>query len=386
MALASALEEEYGDRCNVTVANPLSDKRAPAVLRRTQVEYDRFVRELPEIYRLQYQITFSPVSVAVIEPILTVMLFGVLHDLVREVKPDVVVVTHPYYIAPLAALSTLGLFSGLQMTVITDLTDVHKLWFNDAVELTFLPTENTRKQAEEFNIPDSKLLVTGIPVDPNLLHEKRTKAEIRQDMGWIVDQPLLLVVGSKRVKGLPAALNVLNHSGLPFQMVIVAGGDDKLFARLQEEEWHKPVHLYNFVDQMPAFMRAADCIVTKAGGLIVSEALACGLPLLLVDVTPGQEEGNAQYVVENGAAQLAQDPLGLQEAVFHWLDHDCSLLRQQAARAAALGRSSSAFDVARAVLEAAGREPAPVSETRKAHIPSLKELLSRSGINIDFFP
>lgn len=384
MALASALEEKYGERCAVTIANPLSDKRAPVVLRRTQVEYDRLVRELPEIYRLQYQITFSSVSVAVIEPMLTAMLFGVLNDVVREVRPDVVVATHPYYIPPMAALHTLGSFTGSLMTVITDLTNIHKIWFNDAAEMTFLPTENTRLQAVEQDLPESKLLVTGIPVDPSLLHEVRSKAEIRAQMGWDVDLPLVLVVGSKRVKGLPAALNVLNHSGIPFQMVIVAGGDDKLYARLQEEEWHKPTHLYNFVDQMPAFLRSADCIVTKAGGLIVSEALASGLPLLLVDVTPGQEEGNAQYVVENGAAQLAPHPLEVLEAAFHWMENDASLLAQQAARAAALGRPNSAFEIAATVIAAAERGLVPVPENRKALIPTLKELLSRSGINIDF--
>jgi UDP-N-acetylglucosamine:LPS N-acetylglucosamine transferase len=80
-------------------------------------------------------------------------------------------------------------------------------------------------------------------------------------------------------------------------MIVVAGGDDDQYMRYQQSEWHVPTRIYNFVDNMPQFMHAADGIICKAGGLIVTESLACGLPLLLVDVLPGQEEGNADLVV-----------------------------------------------------------------------------------------
>lgn len=383
-ALASALEEKYGDRVAVIVANPMSDKRTPKFLRNSQAEYDRMVREMPEIYRLRYQISIASVSVAVSESVFTAVLFGVLQDLVREVRPDVIVSTHPYYMAPIAALSTLGVYSGPQMTVITDFTQVHKLWFNDNSDMTFLPTEIALQEALEADIPETKLKVTGIPVDPKLVHETRTKAEIRAEMGWDPDLPLVLVVGSKRVKGLMGALNVLNHMGFQFQMVIVAGGDNKLYDRLQSGVWHKPVYIYNFIDNMASFFHAADCIVTKAGGLIVSESLACGLPLLLMDVTPGQEEGNAEYAVNIGAAQLATTPLRVLESMFHWLDQDGVLLREQAKLAAASGRPQSAYDIANTVMAAAEAGPVPVPEHRKSSVPGLKEWLSRNGIDIDF--
>ena len=77
-------------------------------------------------------------------------------------------------------------------------------------------------------------------------------------------------------------------------------------------------------------MRAADCILSKAGGLTVSEALACGLPLILVDVIPGQETGNANHVVSGNAGVLAHDPIEVLEAVCHWLEKDRRLYRQQA--------------------------------------------------------
>ena len=83
---------------------------------------------------------------------------------------------------------------------------------------------------------------------------------------------------------------------MPFQIAIITGGDDKLYKALQPIEWQHPTKIYDFVENMPAMMRAADLIACKAGGLIVTESLASGLPLLLIHALPGQEIGNADYV------------------------------------------------------------------------------------------
>jgi 1,2-diacylglycerol 3-beta-galactosyltransferase len=156
----------------------------------------------------------------------------------------------------------------------------------------------------------------------------------------------VLAVGSKRVEHLYDALRVLNHSGLPLQLAVVAGGDDELYRRFQETEWHVETHFYNFVSELGNFMRAADCIISKAGGLIVSEALACGLPLILVDVIPGQETGNANHVVSGKAGVLARDPIEVLETMCHWLDKDWRLYRQQAQNARQIGYPRAAYDVA----------------------------------------
>jgi UDP-N-acetylglucosamine:LPS N-acetylglucosamine transferase len=140
-------------------------------------------------------------------------------------------------------------------------------------------------------------------------------------------------------------LNALNHSGLPLQIAAVAGGDDELFARLRDREWHLPARLYNFVDDLPAMMRASDFVVAKAGGLIVTESLAAGLPLLFVDMIPGQETGNADYAVAGGAAEIAADPAAALEIVYHWLADGGRLLAERAASAKALGRPRAAFDI-----------------------------------------
>jgi len=107
-----------------------------------------------------------------------------------------------------------------------------------------------------------------------------------------------------------------------------------------------PTREIQFVTEMGTFMRAADCILGKAGGLTVSEGLACGLPLILVDVIPGQETGNANHVVSGNAGVLARDPIEVLETMCHWLEKDWRLYRQQAQNARRLGHPRAAHDVA----------------------------------------
>jgi len=74
--------------------------------------------------------------------------------------------------------------------------------------------------------------------------------------------------------------------------------------------------------------------------------LACGLPLILVDVTPGQETGNANHVVSGHAGVLARDPIEVLETMRHWLEKDRRLYRRQALNARRLGHPRAACDVA----------------------------------------
>jgi 1,2-diacylglycerol 3-beta-galactosyltransferase len=137
------------------------------------------------------------------------------------------------------------------------------------------------------------------------------------------------------------------------QLAIVTGGDEVLYNELDAVEWHIETRLFGFVKNMPALMHAADCVISKAGGLIVSESLACGLPMLLVDVLPGQETGNADYVIDNGAGEYGKDPVTALETLYHWLDQDGRLLAEYAHNARQLGRPHAAHDIADLIWEIA---------------------------------
>jgi len=370
-SIKSALEEKYSDQCLVDMINPLEDERAPFYLRDIQTDYDKIVKSIPDLYRLGYEVSNRLVPSIVIETALIPMLYDVMKDLLQRLQPDVIVTTYPAYQSPLDAVFTLTRTSIPLVTVVTDLVDVHQIWFNVGAERWMVPTEAVRQQAVRSGLPEAQVVISGIPVSTDIAHEKREKAQIRAEMGLDPDRFIVLVTGSKRVTGLPQILEGLNHSGHPLELALVAGGDEDLYQQMRDVDWHLPVRIHNYVNFIPALMHASDALVCKAGGLIVSEALAAGLPMMLMDVLPGQETGNAEYVITNGAGEMAETSQQLLEITAHWLQNDRQIWKLRQRKARSVGRADAGYTVADEVMRLTNTEIPPMT---------IKHLFKRSHL------
>jgi 1,2-diacylglycerol 3-beta-galactosyltransferase len=345
-AVATALKELYGDACRVEVANPLNDKRVPVVLRNAQDDYDKLVTTAPKLFSLGYDLSDNVAPAVVVDSALTVLLFEALYRLIRQVRPDTIVTTYPLYQAPLMGVAQIRRRRIPLITVITDLTLLHALWFHNAADLCLVPTEMARDLAIRNGLAPGKVEITGVPVQPAFMRRPTDPAELRRELGWQADLTTVLIVGSKRVGHIREVLRVLNHARLPVQVAVVTGGDEALYADLRQTAWHLPVYVDNFVDDLPQRMHAADCVLCKPGGLVVSEALAAGLPMVFIDALPAHELANADYVIKNGAGVWARDPATALEVLYHWCVEDGALMEQHAAHARRLGRPRAAYDVA----------------------------------------
>lgn len=375
-AVAAALHEKYGPACEVHVLNPMSDRRVPILLREAQTDYDRIVTSLPRLYSLGYELSDATVPIALIDTALTLMLFETLYDLVKKMRPAAILTTYPLYQAPLKAIGQIRQRRVPLVTAVTDLASIHGIWFNNAADFCLVPTPQARELALKNGLPAEKVLLTGIPVHPRLARRTHSPTELRRRLGWRTDLTTFLIVGSRRVGYIREILHILDHSGLPFQVAVVAGGDDRLYQDLQATSWHHQVYIYNFVRNLPTMLHATDLVICKAGGLIVSEALACGLPLLLIDVLPGQETGNAEYVIENGAGEWAREPTAALEIVYHWLENDRALLLERSKKAARIGHPQAAYEAADLLWRIARPEEtsatAATSETSLSASPSVE--------------
>ncbi|MEX2030718.1 MAG: glycosyltransferase [Anaerolineales bacterium] len=365
-AVAKALRETHGQDCTVEVVNPLDDPRAPALLRTQQANYDRLTREMPDLHDLGYQVSDLPLASNLIESAMTLLLFNVLRKIVRRHRPDVIVSTYLFYPAILSTILAVEKLRIPLVTVVTDLASAHNLWFYPRADLCLVPTQDVFESAVHAGLAPERVVITGIPVDPDLARGRQDLAALRKQLGWRPDLFTVLAVGSKRVEHLYESVQALNHSNLPLQLAVVAGGDDDLFRQLTRTMWRKEATLYNFVPDMASLTRAADCVVGKAGGLTITESLACGLPLVLVDVIPGQETGNAEYVLGEGAADRARDPGEVLDVMERWLADDMAVYQTRAANARRIGRPTAAHDVAEYVFQlsaqgarAVGRRKAP---------------------------
>jgi len=377
-AIAAALREKYPDEQVTEIVNPLDDSQTPGALRRSQTDYDRFVQAAPQLYDLGYQASDWKVPVSLAEGGLMVALHNALSDTLTTHRPDVIVSTHPYYQAPAASVAVLSGEYVPVLTVVTDLSTVHSLWFHKDVDMLLVPTEIVAQRARESGFPEEKIEITGLPVNPAFAHPQ-SKQALRASLGWDLDRCTVLFTGSKRARKIEPVSYAFNHSVLPLQLVMVAGGDESLHRRWQSTQWLTSAHVHGFVRNMPDLMMASDLIVCKAGGLTVSEALAAGLPLIIPELIPGQETGNAEYVQRAGAGEHVSSPPEALDVLLHWLDRDGEMLRDRAANAKATGKPEAAYRVADLAMEYTRGEAPSRERTLSAYASQIREVLRRAA-------
>lgn len=346
-AIHKALQDAYGGRCEVMLKNPLNHPDIPDFIRESQSDYDEVVKTIPELYHLAYDISDAALPATLMEGGFVLFLFNTLRKVILDLKPDLIISTYPIFQAPLIVACELEGLAVPIITVVTDLVTVHQIWFNEKVTRLTVPTDTVRELALDAGLSDSQVIITGIPVAPEISKLKNSSVNaLREELGWEPDRISLLVVGSPRVFDLMDILHSLDQTDFNIQFALVAGGNEELLDEFKAADWHHPVKIYNFVDFMPRLMRTADMILCKAGGLITTESLASGLPIMVVNFLPGQEEGNVAYIVEQGAGELCDTPDKAIETLTLWLKDEGENFRKVAHIAAHAGQADAAMIIA----------------------------------------
>jgi len=309
-------------------------------------------------------------------------LYEVMHNLVEIEQPDVIVTTYPLYQAPIHAALVIRHYHIPVISILTDLATVHHIWFNSEVDIYIVPNEIVKNLAIKSGVTKDKIHVIGIPVDPKISKNTKNKQELRKELNLLENKITIFAVGSKREENLLESLNMLNHSGFDIQLIVSAGNDKSLLQELKDVVWHINTKLYEYIEDMPSYLLASDLVISKAGGLIVTEALACGLPLIMVSIIPGQETGNANYVIEGNAGYSVDNPVQFLEAISHLLLHDKKKLFEMQKNAIELGNADAAYEISKIIRNAVYAE----HHNDKKHMDfrlKIVELLSQNQIAVD---
>jgi processive 1,2-diacylglycerol beta-glucosyltransferase len=269
-----------------------------------------------------------------------------LDALVRKFAPNAIVCTHPLPVEVLEDLKLQGRLRTPIYCVITDFV-AHSMWLNSAVDRYFLASNPTRQELIARGVPPSMLHVSGIPVTLEISVPKPA-AEMRARHGLPADEPVVALFGGgldvRRVRLMVERLLDIPLSG---ELLIVAGRSEALGNALADlgdgpQMRLRKLGFINYVDDLVA---ASDLVITKAGGLIVSEVLARGAPMIIIDPIPGQEEWNADVVAGSGAGIQLRMPESVPYAALDLLTQPERLpvMRDQARR---VGRPGAAIEIA----------------------------------------
>lgn len=270
--------------------------------------------------------------------------------LLAERRPRMIVNTHFLPAEIVAHLRRGGRLNCPQVTVTTDF-ETHRLWAQQPTERYYTATHEGKAYLATWGVPPDSILVTGIPVRA-AFERGGERAEIRARLALPQDRPVVLMLSGGFGVGPSEQLfaELLRTPGEP-HIAVIAGRNEALRRQLADlAHAHKNVTVGGFTDAMHDWMRAADVAVTKPGGLTVTEALVCGLPLVVVNPIPGQEARNSDYLLENGAA-IKVNNLRLLAYRVGRLVADAPRLTELRAAAIRIARPGAAQRIAKDVLQ-----------------------------------
>jgi processive 1,2-diacylglycerol beta-glucosyltransferase len=251
----------------------------------------------------------------------------------------------------IAALRRSGRVKAPQVLVVTDF-EAHSNWVAEPCDLYCTATEESARYLHWFGVPLEATAVTGIPIHP-VFSRPKDAAACRARQGLAGDRPVvLLLAGGHGAGPVEEPFQALLDTEVPLEVVAVTGHNARARERLlalPTPERHR-VHVLGYTDQMDELLAAADLVVTKPGGLTVSEALARGAAMLLINPIPGQEERNSDFLLEGGAAVKVNHMPTLAFKVTELL-RDPGRVERLKANARRLARPRAAFDIAARSLE-----------------------------------
>jgi processive 1,2-diacylglycerol beta-glucosyltransferase len=277
-------------------------------------------------------------------------------DVLADLEPDAVVSTYPIYNYVIDAIYADGrpkTFS--QITVITDSITVNSIWYRCVSDFFLVANEDTANVLRNAGVPEQQIRVFGFPVT----YRFAEMPDNRYRNGEKGPRRILYLInsGKKEAPALVQRLCKRNDS----QLTIIVGRDRTLRKEIESEikTPAHPVEILGWSNRMPELLMSHHLVITKAGGASVQEAIAARTPVVISQVVPGQEEGNARLIVENDCGCLAPDPEAILEALDSAFTQGEKRLKTWVTNIGKLSKPDASLQIARFLLELASPENAP---------------------------
>lgn len=234
-----------------------------------------------------------------------------LNNLFKDFEPDVVISTHPFSTQMTAWLKQLKRTECVLASVMTDFAPQNQ-WLvgHKYIDHIFVSNKDMKQKIVEKDIDKSKIHVTGIPLSNRFL-ENFDRDSIKKSFDLDLEKRTILFFGGGEFGlGKNQTVKILNafldNIGNTYQMIVISGKNEKIQERFEklvkEKGQEKNAHVYGYTNQVPELMAISDLVVTKPGGLTITESLASGLPIVAINPIPGQEEENAEFLENAGVA------------------------------------------------------------------------------------
>lgn len=233
-----------------------------------------------------------------------------LKNLIKKEKPDLIISTHPFSSQMCAYLKKKNKISCKLATIMTDF-HIHNQWLYlpEFIDYFFVSNSNMKQDMINQNIPENKIFVTGIPVSQRF--QENFDLDDIYDEFWLDKNKftILFFGGGEFGLGRDTAymtLKAIIRLLRDVQVVVVSGKNKKMNKNFNElvdkTNSTDRIKVLEYTEKIPELMSISDCVVTKAGGLTITESLTSHLPIIIINPIPGQEEENAEFLVNSGCS------------------------------------------------------------------------------------
>ncbi|HZC35397.1 MAG TPA: PHP domain-containing protein [Chthoniobacterales bacterium] len=271
-------------------------------------------------------------------------------DLLSQTEPDAVVSTYPLYNYVIDEVYPEGEprpFS--QITVVTDSITVNSVWYRCATDYFIVANEDTAAVLRAGGVTDDRIRIFGFPVT----HRFAEMTDRRSRTGNDEPRRVLYMINSGK-KEAPALVRRLARRS-DIRLTVTVGRDITLRREIEAEVKSPahPVDILGWTTKMPELLTSHHLIITKAGGATVQESIAARTPVIISQVVPGQEEGNARLIVENDCGRLAPDPDSIVEALDDAFANGGGELHRWVDNISRLSKPDASLQIARFILDLA---------------------------------
>ncbi|MCK9589060.1 MAG: glycosyltransferase [Terrimicrobiaceae bacterium] len=255
--------------------------------------------------------------------------------MISRLQPDVIVSTYPGYGHLLDLIRRRNEAGDARLvTIVTDSLTVNSVWFRCGSDYFLVPNDSTAGAMSAAGVPSEKIRVTGFPV-PLVFSEPDPRVT-----GPVYDVLFMVNSAHHLAAGVVASLIEIEN----IRLTVTVGRDAGLRRMLENiaKTSGKHIEIHGWTPDMPNLIRRSHLLISKAGGATVQEALAARTPMIITQIIPGQEEGNARLLIESGAGELATTPAAISDAVRRTFREGGRLYRERHAATGPLSHPNSA--------------------------------------------
>lgn len=262
--------------------------------------YELLVKRFPKAYRELYKKSNGKkINLGIIH-LITKLIEEKIYYLIQEHEPTIIIATHPFVINIIGEFKRKREISIPFISIVTDYK-AHQTYIHENVDAYITGSDYTKIGMIKKGIKKERIFPHGIPIRKEFFICSIDKKKNKEDTFT-----LLLMGGSMGLKAMEKVLENIMSSKNKMKIIAVCGNNKKLKKKIEKKYQgkfkNKEVCVYGFTQNIPQLMEISDVIITKPGGLTVSEAIVKNVPMIIPYVIPGQEEENADFLVQSGVA------------------------------------------------------------------------------------